>query len=146
MVLGLKRSHWILLALIVLFLFTYFGLLTWGRVEEALETLAAQPSGAQVFHYKVDRADAIFIVFMFLMLTPIALVAIGGLIAFTGAVLAGLLETIVHTPGMPDWVFTGFVYLALVVIGFFTRWAWVPEVQGFFSLIARAVLAAYHGA
>jgi hypothetical protein len=137
-----KPSHWLLLVLVVLFLVTYFGLLTWGRVHDALEALAGNPAGAQVFHAKVDRADAIFMVFMFLMLTPLAVVAAVGLIAFAGAVLAGFLESLLRTPGMPDWVFTGFVYLTLIVIGVFTRKVWLPEMQGFFGLIARAVFAA----
>jgi hypothetical protein len=140
--LGLKRSHWILLGFGVLFLVIYFGLLSWSRVEDALETLAAKPSGARVFAHKVDRADAIFIVFMVLMLTPLALVAIAGVVAFVGAVLAGMLESIVRTPGMPDWMFTGFVYIVLTVAAYFTRAVWMPQVQGFLSLIARAMIAA----
>lgn len=139
----LTRSQWLLLVLVVLFLFTYFGLLSWGRIEEALETLAARPSGAKVFFAQIDRADAIFIVFMFLMLTPMAVVAAGGLVAFVGAVLAGFLESLVRARGTPDWIFTGFVYLALTVVAYFTRATWWPQVHGFGSLIARAVVAAY---
>ena len=138
-----KPSHWLLLSLGVLFLVIYFGLLTWGRIEDALVALAGQPSGATVFDTKVDRADAIFIVFMFLMLTPLALVMVAVLIAFVGAMLAGFLESLMRTPGMPDWVFTGFVYLALIVIAFLARRVWLPQAQGFISLIARAIVAAY---
>ncbi len=138
-----KPSHWILLVLGVLFLVTYFGLLTWGQVGDALEALAGNPAGAQVFHARVDRADAIFMVFMFLMLTPMAIVAGAALIAFAGAVLAGFLESFVRWPGMPDWALTGVVYLILVVLGVFTRGLWGPEVQGFLSLIARAIVTAY---
>ncbi len=139
----LRPSQWFLLSLGALFLFTYFGLLSWGRVEDALEALAAKPAGAPVFASKVERSDAIFLVFMFLMLTPLALVALGGIVAFAGSVLAGLLESLVKTPGLPDWAFTGVVYLAAIVVGYFTRAAWQPQVQGLLSLIARAVLAAY---
>jgi hypothetical protein len=96
-----------------------------------------------VFHAKVDRADAIFIVFMFLMLTPMALAAVAGLIAFVGAVLAGFLESLVHAPGLPDWIFTAFVYCALIGAAYLTRAIWSPQAQGFFSLIARSVVAAY---
>ena len=138
-----KPSHWLLLSLGVLFLVIYFGLLTWGRIEDALVALAGQPSGATVFDTKVDRADAIFIVFMFLMLTPLALVMVAVLIAFVGAMLAGFLESLMRTPGMPDWVFTGFVYLALIVFAFLARRVWLPQAQGFISLIARAIVAAY---
>ncbi len=140
---SLRRSHWVLLGLVVLFLFTYFGLLSWGRVEDALESLAAYSSGAKVFQATVDRADAIFIVFMFLMLTPMAVVAVGAIIAFIGTVLAGFLESLVRTPGMPDWIFTLVVYLALAVAAYLTRGTWLPQAQGFLSLVARAILAAY---
>jgi len=99
---SLRRSHWVLLGLVVLFLFTYFGLLSWGRVEDALESLAAYSSGAKVFQATVDRADAIFIVFMFLMLTPMAVVAVGAIIAFIGTVLAGFLESLVPQTLRPD--------------------------------------------
>ena len=138
-----KPSHWLLLSLVVLFLLIYFNLLSWGRIEDALEALAAQPAGAQMFAHKVDRADAIFIVFMFLMLTPLALVMVAALIAFVGAVLAGFLESLMRTSGMPDWAFTGFVYLALIVIAFLARSVWLSQAQGFLGLIARAIVAAY---
>lgn len=139
----LDRRHWFLMGLVALFLATYFGLLSWGRIEESLEALAAHTSGAPVFQARVDRADAIFIVFMFLFLTPMALVAAAGAVAFVGAVLAGFLESLVRRPGMPDWVFTLVVYLTLSVAAYVTRSLWVPQADGFLSLIARAILAAY---
>lgn len=141
---NLTRSQWFLVALAALFLLTYFGLLSWGRIQDALEALAAKPSGAKVFAAKVDRADAIFMVFMFLFLTPLALVAVLGLIAFLGAMLAGFLESVWKTPGMPDWLFTSIVYMVLLLIAYFMRALWLPHTQGFFSLIARALIAASH--
>lgn len=140
---SLSRSHWILLVLIALFLFTYFGLLSWGRIEDALESLAEHPRGAKVFQVKFDRADAAVMVFIFLLLTPLALVAVFGAIAFGGAVLAGLLESLLRVSGFPDWPFVGAAYLLLAVAGYLTRAAWLPQAQGFMSLLARAILAAY---
>lgn len=139
----MRPSHWVLLTLVVLFLCIYLGLLSWGRVQDSLESLAAYKSGAQVFQAKVDRADSIFIVFMFLMLTPLLVAALGTTIALVGAVLAGFLESLVRTPGMPDWIFTLVVYLALAVAAYLTRGTWLPQAQGFLSLVARAILAAY---
>lgn len=140
---ALDRRHWFLMALIVLFLFTYFGLLSWGQVQDSLESLAEHPKGAKLFQAKVDRADAIFIVFMFLMLSPLALVAVASGIAFVGAVLAGFLESLLRSAGLPDWIFNLVVYLALTVAAYFTRAVWLPQVEGFLSLLARAILAAY---
>ena len=140
---SLRRSHWILLVLVALFLFTYFGLLSWGRIEDALESLAEHPRGAKVFQAKIDRADALIIVLMFLLLTPMAMVAVFGAIAFIGAVLAGFLESLLRVIGLADWVFALAVYLLLGVAGYFTRAVWLPQAQGFMSLVARAILAAY---
>ena len=149
----MRPSHWVLLTLVVLFLCIYLGLLSWGRVQDSLESLAGYSSGAQVFQAKVDRADAIFIVFMFLMLTPLVGVAWGTTSALAGAVLAGFLESLGRwpatpggtpgTPALPDWMFTVVVYAALALATFFLRALWLPEFQGFLSLIARAILAAY---
>jgi hypothetical protein len=139
---SLTRPQWFLVGVSALFLLTYFGLLSWGKVHEALEAVAAKPTGAKVFAAKVDRADAIFMVFMFFFLTPLALVALLGLIGFVGAMLAGFLEAFWKTPGMPDWLFTGFVYVLLLVLAYFTRALWLPDTLGFFSLIARAFIAA----
>jgi hypothetical protein len=137
-----RAAHWIILALVVLFLVSYFGFLSWGKLGDALTVLAEKPTGAQVFHAKIDRADAIFMIFTVLFLTPLALVAAASVVAFIGAVLAGLLEALFHHPGMPDWIFTLFVYLVLAVVAFFTRDIWFPQVQGFASLVARAMVAA----
>jgi hypothetical protein len=134
--------HWIVAVALVLLLVSYLGLLSWGKLGEALEALAEKPSGAQVFHAKIDRADAIFMVFAVLVMTPIALVATGALIAFVGSVLTGLLEAVYHRPGMPDWVTTLLVYVILVVVAVFTRSIWFPQAQGLASLIARAMIAA----
>ncbi len=151
---AMSRSHWVLLALVVLFLCIYLGLISWGRVQDSLESIAAYKSGSPVFQANVDRADAIFIVFMFLMLTPLVVVALGTTIALAGAVLTGFLESLVRrpatpggTPGTPalaDWTFTVVVYVGLALAAFFSRALWLPEFQGFLSLIARAILAAYH--
>ena len=84
-------------------------------------------------------------VFMFLFLTPLAIAAVLGLIAFVGAILAGFLESFWKTPGMPDWLFTGFVYLLLLILAYFTRALWLPHTLGFFSLIARALISASRG-
>lgn len=135
-------SHWTLLVLVVIFLMSYFGLVSWGKIGDAIEALAENPSGAQMFHVQIDRADAIFMVFMFLMLTPLALVAIVGLIAFVGAVLTGMLESMYHRPGMPEWIFTLSVYLVLLVVAFLTRAIWSPQAVGLASLIARSMIAA----
>src|SRR2546428_2691919 len=124
------------------FLVTYFGLRSWGRQGEAFGWLGERPAGAKVFQEKIDRADAIFMVFVFSFLTPLALVAAFGLVAFVGAVLAGTLESMYHRPGMPDWISTLVVYLVLAVAAYVFRAMWVPHLQGLASLVARAMIMA----
>ena len=137
-----RWSHWLLLVFIVGFLVSYFGFVSWGRLGDAIESLAERPAGAQVFHEKIDRADAIFMVFVFSFLTPLALIAAFGLIAFIGTVFAGVLESIYHRPGMPDWISTVIVYVVLAAVAYATRAVWLPHAQGLASLVARAMVMA----
>src|SRR2546428_6476529 len=109
------------------FLVTYFGLRSWGRQGDAIEWLGERPAGAKVFHEKIDRADAIFMVFVFSFLTPLALVAAFGLVAFVGAVLAGTLEAMYHPAGMPGWVSTLVLCLVLAVAARVFRAPWGPH-------------------
>ena len=94
-----RWSHWLLLVFIAGFLVSYFGFVSWGRLGDALEALAERPAGAQIFHEKIDRADAIFMIFVFLFLTPLALVAGFSIVTFVGSVLTGMLEAIYRRPG-----------------------------------------------
>lgn len=137
-----RWSHWVLLVLVVIFLMSYFGVVSWGKIGDAIESLAEHPRGAQIFYAKIDRSDAIFMVFMFLLLTPLALIAIGTLIAFIGAVLTGFLEAMYHRSGMPDWISTLSVYLLLAVVALLTYSVWSPHAVGLASLIARSMIAA----
>jgi len=137
-----RWSHWLLLVFIAGFLVSYFGFVSWGRLGDALEALAERPAGAQIFHEKIDRADAIFMIFVFLFLTPLALVAGFSIVTFVGSVLTGMLEAIYRRPGMPEWVSTLCVYLLLALAAYLTRVFWYPQVQGFASLIARAMIMA----
>ena len=137
-----RWSHWLMLVCVVAFLMSYFGFVSWGRVGDAIESLAQKPAGAPLFHEKIDRPDAIFLVFVFSFFTPLALVATFGLIAFIGAVLTGFLEATYHRPGMPEWISTLVVYSVLAVVALLTRALWLPHAQGLASLIARALVMA----
>src|SRR5258708_37337598 len=128
---GIKRTHWILMTLVVLFLAFYFGLLSWSRLGDALETLAANPGGgAKMFAAKVDRADAIFMIFMLLFLTPLAIVAVGGLIVFVTAALAGMFQNFAGAKGAPFLGFSGLPYLLVVLLRLFPPGDWMPPRPG----------------
>src|SRR5262245_66600340 len=87
-----KKRHWIFLGLCVLFLLTYGGFISWAKVAQALEQLADQPAVRQRFSTPIGRGEAIVTSFMFVLLTPLALAAFAGLVAFVGAILAGILR------------------------------------------------------
>src|SRR5258706_596626 len=88
----LRQRHWILLGVSVLFLLTYGGFVSWGKVALALEALADQPAVRQRFATPIGRGEAIVTSFMFVLLTPLALAAAGGVVAFVAA-----LEELGHT-------------------------------------------------
>src|SRR2546426_9907175 len=106
----LKKRHWILLALCFLFLASYSGFVSWAKVAQGLEQLADQPAVRQRFATPIGRGEAIVTSFMFVLLTPLALAAPGGGVAFLRAVGAGLLRLIVPFCDLPQSVFLGTAY------------------------------------
>src|SRR3989442_1647583 len=61
----LRKRHWVLLGVSVLFLLTYSGFVSWGKVGQALEYLADQPAVRQRFAPPIGRGEAIVTAFMF---------------------------------------------------------------------------------
>src|SRR5256885_16278854 len=88
----LRRRHWILLGVSVLSLLTYSGFISRGTVALALEYRADQPAVRQRFATPIGRGEAIVTSFMFVRLPPLALAAAGGIVAFIGAIGAGILR------------------------------------------------------
>ena len=138
----LKKRHWILLALCFLFLATYSGFVSWAKVAQALEHLADQPAVRQRFATPIGRGEAIVTSFMFVLLTPLALAAAGGVIAFIGAIAAGILRTILPLRDLRDWVFITAAYVAIAIAVWFLRGFWTGPAWEFLGLIAKAILIA----
>src|SRR5437660_1003433 len=90
----LKRRHWIFFGACALFLLSYFGFISWAKVSEALERLADQPAVRERFATPIGRGEAIVTSFMFVLLTPLAIAAGAGIIAFIGAIGAGILRAL----------------------------------------------------
>src|SRR2546429_7531213 len=101
----LKRRHWIFLGACVLFLASYSGFISWGKVAQALERLADQPAVRERVSTPIGRGEAIVTSFMFILLTPLAIAAALGVGAFLGAVGAGVIPTIPPVRDAPDYVF-----------------------------------------
>ena len=138
----LRRRHWILLGVSVLFLLTYSGFISWGKVALALEYLADQPAVRQRFATPIGRGEAIVTSFMFVLLTPLALAAAGGIVAFIGAIGAGILRMFMPLRDLPDWIFLGAAYIGIVIGIWLARDWWTGLVWEFLGLIAKAILIA----
>src|SRR5882762_11966397 len=138
----LRRRHWILLGVSVLFLLTYSGFISWGKVELALEYLADQPAVRQRFATPIGRGEAIVTSFMFVLLTPLALAAAGGIIAFIGAIGAGILRAVLPLRDVQDWIFLSVAYVGVFIGLWLARGLWIGPAYEFIGLIAKAILIA----
>jgi hypothetical protein len=138
----LKRRHWVVLGVCVLFLASYGGFVSWGKVAQALEYLADQPAVRERFATPIGRGEAIVTSFMFLLLTPLALAAAGGIVAFVGAIGAGILRTLLPLRDLPDWIFLGAAYVGVAITVWLLRGLWVGPAWEFVGLIAKAILIA----
>jgi hypothetical protein len=138
----LKRRHWIFLGACVLFLLSYFGFISWGKVSLALERLADQPAVRERFSTPIGRGEAIVTSFMFVLLTPLAIAAALGVIAFLGAIGAGILRAILPLRDVPDYVFLTTAYIGVVIGIWLARAYWTGPAWEFIGLIAKAILIA----
>jgi ABC-type Fe3+-siderophore transport system permease subunit len=79
---------------------------------------------------------------MFVLLTPLALAAFAGLVAFVGAIVAGILRMVVPLRDLPQWIFLGTAYVGIAVTVWVLRDYWTGQAYEFMGLIAKAVLIA----
>ncbi|MGH7346544.1 MAG: hypothetical protein ACREK4_16655 [Candidatus Rokuibacteriota bacterium] len=138
----LKRRHWIFLGACVLFLLSYFGLIGWGKVGQAHERLADQPAVRERFATPIGRGEAIVTSFMFFLLTPLAIAAALGIMAFLGAIGAGILRAILPLRDVPDYVFLTVAYVGVIIAIWLARGYWTGPAWEFVGLIAKAILIA----
>jgi len=139
---ALKRRHYIVLGICVLFLASYSGFVSWAKVAQALEHLADQPAVRQRFSTPIGRGEAIVTSFMFFLLTPLALAAAGGVVAFLGAIGAGILRMIIPFRDLPQSMFLGVAYLGIAITVWLLRDLWMQPAWEFVGLIAKALLIA----
>src|SRR5213594_2312294 len=138
----LKRRHWIFFGASLLFLLSYSGFISWVKVSQALERLADQPAVRERFATPIGRGEAIVTSFMFVLLTPLALAAAGGVVAFVGAIGAGIIRMFVPFRQLPDWFFLGAAYVGIVIGIWLARDWWIGLVWELVGLIAKAILIA----
>jgi hypothetical protein len=138
----LKRRHWIFLGACVLFLLSYFGFISWGKVAQALERLADQPAVRERFATPIGRGEAIVTSFMFFLLTPLAIAAALGVVAFVGAIGAGIIRSLLPVRDVPDYVFLTIAYVGVFIGIWLARGFWKGPAWEFIGLIAKAILIA----
>src|SRR5712671_6400560 len=127
----LKRRHWIFLGACVLFLLSYYGFISWAKVSQALERLADQPAVRERFATPIGRGEAIVTSFMFVLLSPLAIAAALGIIAFLGAVMP--------LRDVPDYYFLAIAYVGVFIGIWLARPYWTGPAWEFIGLIAKAI-------
>ena len=137
-----RLRHTILFVTSVMFLLSYFGLVTWGQVEHALGRLADQPEALARFDGAMGRAEALITAFLFLFLTPLAIAMAGGVLAFVAAIVGGVLRGLTRLHALPDWVFALAGYAVIVGTAWYWSEEWLPLGRAFIGLIAQAILVA----
>lgn len=134
------RSHKLVVLLGAAILATHFQLVTWGRVEEMINRLAAQPGVAEVLRSgdEETRVEAFLILFAFLLLSPMAAAAGSGVVLLGFAILAGLLAPVGHFLRIPGVVLDTLLAVALGALAYARQDLWLPWLLWMLGLVARA--------
>jgi hypothetical protein len=136
-------SHWLFFGVGIVYLIFYFGYLRFSDVEGAVQRMALSPEKtAGIFTPGIERAEALFIMFGILLLTPVAAFFALFTSLFATAVASAFLTQTVRLPeaaaSLVVWLGVG----ALAVVYFDLWW---PSVQWFVNLLALAFLVALRG-
>jgi hypothetical protein len=79
---------------------------------------------------------------MFVLLTPLAIAAALGIVAFLGAIGAGTIRALLPLRDVPDYMFLTIAYVGVFIAIFLTRALWIGPAYEFIGLIAKAILIA----
>ena len=79
---------------------------------------------------------------MFILLTPLAIAAALGVVAFLGAIGAGIIRTILPVRDAPDYVFLVIAYVGVFIGIWLLRGVWKGPAWELVGLIAKAILIA----
>lgn len=136
---GWGWGRWLLLLVGVLFLASYLGWLSWGPVEDALRRLAIRPGVPEVFRdIGVGRAEALFVLLSFLVLTPFATLVGLFLFVFLLMILVGTLGPLWRLLGLPQWTLVGLLLVILGGAAYARSALWLPWVLWLSGLVAQA--------
>lgn len=133
--------NWLLFAAGILLVASYYGLLSWAPLEETIERLASHPGTRSAFQTASSRQEALFVIFAFLLLTPLASLVALFVLASGLAMVLGLLGPVTRTVGISDKVLALVVVAAAGVVAYARVETWWPWVRWTAGLVARAFIA-----
>ena len=128
-----RWMHWLMLLVGPLFLASYFGLLSWGPVEEAIGQLTSQQPG-------LARAEGLLGLVSLLLLTPMVGMVAVFLLFFVWVVLAGTLGWVGRMLSLPDWALFLLVAAASASLVYAKSEAWLPWSLQVVDRVASAYL------
>lgn len=98
-----RWTHWVMLLVGPLFIVTYFSLLSWTPVDEAITRLAGELGQRGALGNPLLRAETVFGLVSLLLLAPIAGMVALFLLLFGMVILVTTLGPICRVVGLPDW-------------------------------------------
>jgi len=98
-----RWTHWVMLLVGPLLIVTYFSLLSWTPVDEAITRLAGELGQRGALGNPLLRAETVFSLVSLLLLAPIAGMVALFLLLFGMVILVRTLGPICRVVGLPDW-------------------------------------------
>ena len=132
-----RPSRVLLLLGALLLIGAYLGLLP--NVRKTMERLASHPDTADKFvDPTAGRAEALYMLFTFLLMTPLTVLAAFVVAGFVIIVLMTILRPVTTRLGLPEWGLRALMVLAILWGAYAAREVWLPESLKVVSLMARA--------
>lgn len=138
-----RWTHWVLLLVGPLFIVTYFSLLSWVPVDEAVARVTGELGQRGVFRDSLLRAETALGLVGLLALTPIAGMVALFLLLLVMVIVVTIFGPIVRVIGLPNWV------LVLVLGGAASRVAygqsevWLPWSLWFLDRVTTIYLVLF---
>ncbi|MBI4638503.1 MAG: hypothetical protein HY727_19365 [Candidatus Rokubacteria bacterium] len=133
---GWRWTHWILLAAGVVYLASYFGLMS--HAEETINWLISRPGIRDAIRPSLDREDALFVLLSFLVLTVPAIFIAVVLLGFVFAVLTGTVAPVGRMLGLPEWILQILVGAVLLIAAYVRIDLWLPWILWAVGLVTSA--------
>jgi hypothetical protein len=138
-----RWGHWLFFGAGIVYLIFYFGYVRFSDVEGMVQRMALSPEKtAGLFTPGLERAEALFIMFGVVLLTPVAAFFALFTSLFVTTVASAFLN---QTVRLPDAAAQLVVWLGLGVLAVVYLDHWWPPTKWFVNLLALAFLVALRG-